>query len=171
MKINTVAATALALITAFSLPLYAQHSHSNHSHESHAGHGHDHGHHHAAPHGGTLVVFGNEAAHLELVLDNKSGTLTGYVLNNEADSAVRIKQPEIRLVLDSGDLKTTTMPISLKAVENPLTGEKKGDTSQFEVTNDKLKKLKKFNVTVELIEIKGAKFEKVRSPFPEGNHP
>jgi len=33
------------------------------------------GHEHHAPHGGTLVVFGDEAAHVELVLDPKTGAL------------------------------------------------------------------------------------------------
>lgn len=163
MKFNFLA----SLITAFSFSCVTIVPAQNHNH----GHSHDHSHHHhQAPHGGTLVVFGKEAAHLEVVLDNKEGKLTGYVLNNEADTAIRIKQPAIELVLAKGDLKSTTMPFTLKAVANPLTGEKSGDTSQFEGKNEHLKKLKKFHLTVQSIEIKGTKFEKTVSPFPEGNH-
>ena len=46
-------------------------------------------HEHTAPHGGTLVVFGNEFAHIELVLDQTTGKLTAYVLDGEAEKSVQ----------------------------------------------------------------------------------
>ena len=48
------------------------------------------GHEHVAPHGGALVELGEELAHLELVHDPTTGTLTAYVLDGEAEQAVRV---------------------------------------------------------------------------------
>jgi hypothetical protein len=111
------------------------------------------GHHHAAPHGGTLVELGEEAAHLELLVDRKTGKLTAYVLDGEAENAVRIAQPTIVLNLAPG-------PVELKGVASGLTGEKVGDTSQFEATHEAFKQPviegKVANVTV-----KGATFKDV----------
>jgi hypothetical protein len=42
-------------------------------------------HEHTAPHGGSLVEFGEEFAHIELVLDSATGVLTAYVLDGEAE--------------------------------------------------------------------------------------
>jgi len=131
-------------------------------------HDHDH-HHHLAPHGGTLVVLGDEAAHLELVLDPAKGHLTGYVLDGEAQKAIRIKQPEIKLHAYERDLKST-VSISLKPVDNPLTGEKAGDTSQFEATAKELTGKKQFIVTLEKLTVRGIDFPRTASWFPEGNH-
>ncbi len=144
----------------------------DHGHGHNHSHGHNHGHHHhhhTAPHGGTLVVLGDEAAHVELLLDNKEGQLTAYVLDAEAEKAIRIIQPEIELVLSGKDAKST-VPLKLAAVENPLTGEKVGDSSEFVVKDDKLKNLKRFDVTIKSVTLRGVKFENVKSPFPEGNH-
>ena len=45
-------------------------------------------HEHKPPHSGTLVEFGEEFAHLELVLDAATGTLKAYALDGEAEKAV-----------------------------------------------------------------------------------
>src|SRR4051812_8065508 len=63
---------------------------------------HDHGghhHHHAekGPHGGALVAIGQDDAHLEIVLDAETGTLTAYVLDGEAEKAISIKQKNLQL--------------------------------------------------------------------------
>ena len=52
--------------------------------DDHAGHDHGHGHkhEHRPPHGGTAVVLGREAFHLELVRTAETGLLTCYVLNS-----------------------------------------------------------------------------------------
>ena len=130
---------------------------------------HGHGHHHEAPHGGTLIAFGEEFAHLELVLDSKTGDLTGYALDGEAQKAVRLTQAEIGLQLYSRDLDTT-VTAKLKASENALTGEKAGDTSQFEANVPGLKGKSHFKVIVEQISIRGSEFKNTRAKFPEGNH-
>ena len=49
-------------------------------------------HQHKAPHKGTLVEFGEEFAHLELVLDQATGKISAWVLDGEAEKAVRVAQ-------------------------------------------------------------------------------
>lgn len=130
----------------------------------------DHGHGHAAPHGGTLIVLGDHGAHLELVRDGKEGSLTGYVLDGHAEHPVRIAQEEITMkIAGRGKERATSFTLSLKAVASELTGEKKGDTSEFAARNEKLKKLKRFEGLISEITIRGQTFKKVAFKFPEGN--
>src|SRR5579863_7822622 len=66
-------------------------------------HDHDHGHHHhhaeKGPHGGALVAIGHDDAHLEIVLDAKTGTITAYVLDGAAEKPIAIKQKNLQLAL------------------------------------------------------------------------
>lgn len=151
---------SLALATVGPLAYAQQHNHS---------HSHDHHHHHEAPHGGTLISLGDHEAHLELVLDAATGEMTGYVLDAEAEKALRSPDKELKLQVYGRDVKTTTALV-MKAVANPLTGETVGNTSQFQVKHDVLKGKKQFTVYVESITIRGAKFTRTASYFPEGNH-
>ncbi len=175
MRLLMPAAVAAALVLCSASTAFAQDQHGHdHKHEKKSeakdNHSHDHGHHHhTAPHGGTLIAFGDESAHLELVLDASNGQLTGYVLDGEAVNAIRVQQPEIRLQISGGDV-SSSQTLSLKPVESPLTGEKAGNTSQFEATSAALKGKKKFTVVVEDITIKGQNFKQTKSAFPEGNH-
>lgn len=123
-------------------------------------------HEHKPPHKGTLVEFGEEFAHLELVLDPKSGKLTGYLLDGEAENPVRIQQSSILLKLNKNG---KPLSLNLKAVANPLTGEVKGDTSEFAAVSMKLKGVPQFSGTVVLIKVKGTTFRKVDFKYPEGN--
>jgi len=132
-----------------------------------------HGHEHTAPHGGTLVVLGDEFAHLELVLDPDEGTLRGYVLDGEAESPVRLAQEniEIRITVPDpgGNVAASVLPLRLSAVYNILTGEKEGDTSEFIVRSERLKGLKQFGAVITAMTIKGREFQEVEFRFPEGN--
>ena len=119
-------------------------------------------HEHRAPHGGALQVLGDETAHVELVLDTVSGRLTAYVLDGEAEKPVRIAQPSLRLAVNGAALELT-------AVESVLTGEKRGETSQFEGTSRMLVGVKSFDGTLETITAHGMKFDAVRIGFPGGN--
>jgi hypothetical protein len=123
-------------------------------------------HEHKPPHAGTLVEFGEEFAHLELVLDPASGQLTGYMLDGEAEKAVRLDQKEIALKVQG---KPAEFTVVLKAAGNALTGEKPGDTSQFEGQSDALKRLKVFDAAVAKITVKGKEFSNVAFNFPKGN--
>ena len=112
------------------------------------------GHSHHAPHGGTLVELGDHFANLEFVLDASTGTVTAYVLDGHADQAIRIEQREIVL-------KGKTGEVALQAVGSPLTGEKPGDTSQFEARSEVLKGAKEFDGTIVRVVIKGQELTNV----------
>lgn len=131
------------------------------------------GHEHTAPHGGTLVVLGDEFAHLEIVLDPGTGELTAYVLDGEAENPVRLGQEniEIRIVAPDtgGEAPAGELTLSLDAVYNILTGEKGGDTSEFAARSERLKGLEHFSAVVTAITVRGKEFKEVEFRFPEGN--
>jgi hypothetical protein len=134
----------------------------------------EHHHEHTAPHGGTLVVLGDEFAHLELVLDPETGSLTAYVLDGEAENAVRIAQESIEIKIKDSSVQdngaaTDGYTVSLKTVANVLTGETAGDSSEFEIQSDRLKGARKFGAVIRKIDIKGQRFTNVDFRFPEGN--
>lgn len=120
-----------------------------------------------APHDGTLIVFGEETAHLELVLDSASGKIEGYVLDGHASTAIRIPQTEIEMWVKVGNASET---ISLAARANKLSGEKPGDTSEFEGRSALLAGATSFEGSVVAVTVRGTKFENVSFPFPQGNH-
>jgi hypothetical protein len=131
-------------------------------------------HEHTAPHGGALVVFGGEFAHIELVLDSNEGKLTAYVLDGEAENPVRINQKEIELKIsiessDGQEGKRLNFPLKLRAVANVLTDETEGDTSEFAGQSDHLKGVTNFDAVVTVITIKGKEFKDVAFNFPKGN--
>lgn len=131
-------------------------------------HGTDDHHQHTAPHGGTLVVLGEEFAHVEFVLEEATGVLTGYVLDGEAEKPVRLSQSAIELKIDR--LKSgKTITVQLKAVANVLTGETESDTSQFEGQAEELKGVTEFHAEIASIAVKGRHFADIDFDFPEGN--
>ncbi len=135
-------------------------------------------HEHHPPHHGTLVELGEEFSHLELVLDAKTGTLTGYALDGEAEQSVRLKQPGIAIQITAttaadGTERTLDKPVivTLQGVADPLSGETVGDTSEFTAQADILKDVTGFKGSVTDITIKGAEFKDVAFGYPEGNDP
>lgn len=133
-----------------------------------SGHDHDgaHKHEHRAPHGGTAIVLGNEAFHLELVRTADAGLLTCYVLDGHMESFIRIPAP--RLGLET-TVSNVTRTLELLPVANAATGEKSGDTSQFEARAEWLKTTTNFTGKVVEVTIKGSTFTNVLFRFPEGN--
>ena len=129
----------------------------------------EHAHEHKPPHGGTLIVLGEEFAHLELLLDAETGKLTAYVLGGEPTAFVRIRQKGISLQIGPDDASGSQKTVTLKAVANLLTGEEEGNTSQFEAVAAELKGLKQFKGCVRLITVKGTDFRDVAFAFPGGN--
>ena len=125
-------------------------------------------HEHTAPHGGTLVVFGDEFAHIEFVLDQTTGKLTGYVLDGEAEKSVRLSQKTVELKIHQEDIQSE-FTLQLSGVANVLTGETEGDTSQFAAQSDALKGASEFHAEIVSIAIKGQMFADIDFEFPEGN--
>lgn len=130
-------------------------------------------HEHHAPHKGTLIEFGEEFAHLELVIDPASGKVAAYVLDGEAEKAVRVAQESIEIKIVAG--KTTgsgpaaDFSLTLKAQASVLSGEKVGDTSEFTGQSDSLKGQPVFDASVVKMTVKGKAFDNVKFNFPKGN--
>ena len=123
-------------------------------------------HEHHAPHGGTPVVLGDEAYHLELVLDAPTGKLQAFILDGEMENFVRSAMPAFEVVATvAGERRVLTFT----AIGDSATGEKIGDTSLFEATADWLKTTKEFNAVLTSIEIRGGAFSGVSFNFPKGN--
>ncbi len=151
------------VITQFSCEKKEEHRHEHEETPEAQGH-----HEHTAPHGGTLVVFGDEFAHIELVLDQTTGKLTGYVLDGEAEKSVRLSQKTIELKIDREDIESE-FSLQLSGVANVLTGETEGDTSQFVAQSDGLKGASEFHAEIVSVGIKGQLFTDIDFEFPEGN--
>ncbi|MDA1306796.1 MAG: hypothetical protein O2917_05990 [Acidobacteria bacterium] len=115
------------------------------------------GHAHQAPHGGVLVELGDHFAYLELVLDAETGSLTVYVLDAEAEQALRITQPTIGVTFDAPE-RMTGQAFTLEARGNVLTGETVGDTSQFGVTDSALKAMSVNGARIREVIVKGQTF-------------
>lgn len=125
-----------------------------------------HRHVHIAPHGGTPVVLGKEAYHLECVRAPDTGILTVYLLDGEMENFVR--SGDTSLTLDA-TIKGKEETLVLHAVANPATGETVGDTSQFEVQAEWLKTTASFAAILRKITVRNSTFENVAFSFPGGN--
>jgi hypothetical protein len=126
-------------------------------------------HEHHAPHQGSLQVLGEEFSHYELVLDPLAGKLTIYVLDGEAEKAVRVKQKQLTFKLSPRGSKAKPLTLVAKAVANVLTGEKRGDSSQFEASSPGLKGIAAFDGVLLLGQVKGRSFKNLKIKHPEGN--
>lgn len=123
-------------------------------------------HEHTAPHGGTPVVLGSEAYHLELVRDGGAGKLQAYVLDGELENFVRCNAPALEVEALVNGQPTRLV---LGAVANSATGESVGDTALFEGQAEWLKTLTQFDATLKSITVRGTTFAEVKFNFPRGN--
>lgn len=120
---------------------------------------------HHAPHGGTLIELGDEAYHLDLVLDRSNGTLQCYVLDGEAENFVRCGAPSFEMVakVSGGPERRLTF----SAVADIATGEQVGDTSLFTASADWLKESSEFDAVLVSLAIRGTMFENVPLHFSD----
>jgi hypothetical protein len=123
-------------------------------------------HEHHPPHHGTLVVLGEEFAHVELLLDPGTGILMAFVLDGEAENPVRVSQSSLQIRIKN---KSKSYVLKLKPMANKLTGEKFGNTSEFQGRSINLKGVDKFQGTIVSIKAKGEVFKDVWFLYPEGN--
>jgi hypothetical protein len=123
-------------------------------------------HQHHPPHGGTLVVLGDEAFHLELVRDPAAGTLRAYVLDGELEDFVRIGAARLALEVQRDGRPGT---LALLPVADPATGETVGDTSLFEARAGWLKTTDHFQGVFRNLNIQDRTFKAVPFDFPGGN--
>lgn len=123
-------------------------------------------HEHHPPHGGTPVVLGEEAAHIELVRDAATGGLQAYVLDGELENFIRVADPTLTIVATvEGAERVLTLP----AVASSASGETVGDTSLFETQADWLKTTPHFTAKLAAITVRGTSYRDVAFAFPEGN--
>lgn len=116
------------------------------------------------PHGGTPVALGDDY-NLELVRDPDTGTLSGYVLDDEMEDFIRSSSPSITI---TATVNGKSQTLVLAAVGNPATGETVGDTSLFQTQADWLKTTGNFDGVLQEITIRGTKFADVKFNFPKG---
>lgn len=126
------------------------------------------GHQHTPPHGGAVVILGNEEYHLELVLDPANAKIQAYVLDSHMDKFIRLTNESFTV---TAKLVGKPETLVFRAVPNAATGEKVGDTSQFEAEAGWLKLASAFAGEVDSLTIRKKKYEKVAFSLPKGNVP
>jgi hypothetical protein len=123
-------------------------------------------HEHTPPHGGTVVVLGDELYHLELVHEPTAGRLIAYVLDGHLENFVRVAAAGFEVTAKVG---TESRPMEFTARANTETGERVGDTAQFESQADWLKGRAEFDAVLKSLTIRGKDFKDVAFNFPRGN--
>lgn len=93
--------------------------------------GHDHA--EKGPHGGPLLELGDEEYHVEMMVDEKTHTLTLYVLDGEAKAAVATDAKEAVI-----NLKHDGKPEQFKLKAAPLKTDPKGQASCFKLKSEEL---------------------------------
>lgn len=124
-------------------------------------------HEHTPPHGGTAVVLGKEAFHLELVRDAATGTLQAYILDGEMENFVRIALPSLDVAATTPDGENRSLVLT--AIANPATGETIGDSALFVAQAEWLKSIPTFDAVLKTISVRGTTFSDVKFSFPNGN--
>lgn len=126
-----------------------------------ADHDHDgeHAHHvHKSKMGGQLVEVGEHAFNLELLSDRTTGRLTMWLLNAHAESFVRTTNESFTLFFSVDGRET---PLRLAASSNPATGERVGETAQFDGQADFLKTTNALSGRLPELVIRGSAFTNI----------
>jgi hypothetical protein len=95
--------------------------------------GHEHNHPTEGPHHGDLVELGNEEYHAEVVHDDDAGSVTVYILDGSAKSAVPVDATEVTL-----NVTHEGQPEQFKLAASPDAGDPAGKSSRFTLTNKEL---------------------------------
>jgi hypothetical protein len=104
----------------------------------------DHDHAHEGPHGGHLIELGgSEEYHAELAHDDKTNTVTIYLLGSNAKDKVTSAEKELTL-----NLTVAGKPLQFKLPAAPDEGDAAGESSRFQLSDASL---------LEAIEAEGAK--------------
>jgi len=122
------------------------------------------GHAHSPKYGGKLIELGEHEGSLEFVLDGPGGKLTAYILDAHAENFVRLPLDSFVVVAQAAGVEHT---LTFKPVANPATGEKPGDTSQFEATADWLKTTPSFTATLKELPVKSKTYRDVQTTLPK----
>lgn len=145
--------------------------------EGHHHHHHSHG--EKGPHNGALVAIGDDAAHLEVVLDAESGKVTVYVLDGEAKNPIPLKADKLEIAFTkehdheeaegdkkpAGDELPDTGTLTLAAVDPGADG----TTSVFAGESAALKGADEFDAVLTSISVGGKEYANVKFNYPDGN--
>jgi hypothetical protein len=164
MKIS-VTTLALTLLLAALVAGCGPSSDHGHDHGPSHGHSHDHGHQHSPPHGGTPVVLGNEAYHIEFVHDREAGRMHAYILDGHMERFVRVPAESFEVAARHADSEEILV---FRPANNPATGEKPGDASQFTAESEWLKEERQFEGLLKSLTIRGREYATVTFRFPKG---
>lgn len=140
------------------------HGEEGHDHEhGEEGHDHDgHGHGEKGPRDGVLVMFEGHEAHLELVVDAKTGTVTAYPLDGHAEKELPVVGDEIEMGVNMPEADAEPVALKLKRAE--------GEPVKFVGQSDALKDKEKWVGALGKVNIGGKEYAKTEFKFPEGNH-
>ena len=119
------------------------------------------GHHHEAPHGGILIELGDHFGLMEVLHDPIKGSVNAWFLDGCADNYVRLVKQKIKLVIHGRFLKKSvsgTIPFELSPKANPLTGENKYSTSQYQLVHEQLKDVPRLKGMILNVTYKGHDF-------------
>jgi hypothetical protein len=120
-------------------------------------------HHHAPPHGGTPVSVAEHKYHLELVRDGASGRMLAYVLDDELEKAVAVRETNFTLrATFAGRTESVEFKRALPA-SKPSEA-----SSQFEARADWIKAATNFQGVIPAITLNGKTFTNIVFPFPKG---
>ncbi|MFM7103858.1 MAG: hypothetical protein ACKO3N_22160 [Verrucomicrobiota bacterium] len=136
-----------------------------------AGGGGEAGHGHQPKNGGYLVEVGRHEFNLEVLRDPAAGRLTVWLLDAHAENYVRSGAAQLDLEITAGG---TTRNLPLAAVASAATGEKVGDTSQFEGVAEWLRGTSPLTVRLPRLSLRGKTFDGLSFAVPprEGtSHP
>lgn len=114
-----------------------------------------------------MLVLGDHLGHIELVLEPGTGELKLYMLDGHAEHPVRIDAAQ--LTIEITPTNGVSFVVTASPRENALTGESIGDTSEFGVTDDRLKALQSFKGRISTFGFRGVALEELVFRFPEGN--
>ena len=135
---------------------------ADHSHD----HTHDEPHHHEPPHGGAGVTLGNEAAHIEFLVNGEAGTVTVWFYKPHMANFLRMKLESFEVLAKR---KGEDAKLVFEAKANPVTGETVGDTSEFLAKADWLSDASTFDAVLPEITVLGKVYRNVAFNYPKGN--
>jgi hypothetical protein len=100
--------------------------------DSHAGE-QAHNHPEKGPHNGDLIELGKEEYHAELIHDDATHKVTIYLLDWAAIKPVAIAEKELKF-----NVVTADKPLQFVMPASPQAGDPSGQSSRFELTDEKL---------------------------------
>lgn len=119
---------------------------------------------HKAPHWGILLNLGDHTTHLELVIDQRAGTMTAYFLDGTCLYPVCVPEKELFITFD--EIGPDVSPenfgtMTLRSVPNLDIQEAKGEASIFSGTSEMLQMGDHFSATIKSFTVSGKKYENV----------